>query len=381
MASFLEEDVPAVFDSVTDPALWSEFEEATSGAAKAFRELDEWLERQLATATNDFALGEGVFEQMLYATERVDVPLDRLEEIGRADLERNLEALAEACESYAPGRPIRECIARAQTRKPAGGAIVGARAQLATLESFVRGADLVSIPGEEKALVDESPPYNRWNFAYIDIPGPYERGLPSIYYIAPPDPSWPPEEQEAYLPGAADLLFTSAHEVWPGHFLQFLHSNRSPSTLGRVFVGYAFAEGWAHYTEELMWEAGVGEGDQEIHIGQLLNALLRNVRYLSAIGLHARGMSVEESERMFLEQAYQDPGNARQQAARGTFDPAYLNYTMGKLMIRQLREDWTASRGRGAAWRDFHDNFLNFGGPPIPLIRQAMLGEGAGSPL
>ena len=237
----------------------------------------------------------------------------------------------------------------------------------------------MTIPGPEQAKVAESPPYQRWNFAYIDIPGPYETNLPSIYYISPPDPKWPRAEQEAYVPGKNVLLFTSVHEVWPGHFLQYLHANRSPSKFGQVFVGYAFSEGWAHYTEEMMWDAGLGNGDPETHIGQLIEALLRNVRFISAIGLHTGGMTVADSEKVFREQAYQDAGNARQQAARGTFDPAYLNYTMGKLMIRKLREDWTASRGGKPAWKDFHDEFLKFGGPPIPLVRKAMLPDDKGS--
>src|SRR3712207_1812764 len=158
---------------------------------------------------------------------------------------------------------------------------------------------------------------------------------------------------------------------------QVLHANRSPSKFGQVFVGYAFAEGWAHYAEEMMWDAGLGSRSPGIHIGQLMNALLRNVRYLSAIGLHTGGMTVAESERMFREQAFQDPGNARQQASRGTYDPAYLNYTMGKLMIRKLRDDWTATRGGRAAWREFHDAFLSYGGPPVPLVRRSMVGGGS----
>src|SRR5436309_441140 len=177
----------------------------------------------------------------------------------------------------------------------------------------------------------------------------------------------------------ADLVFVSAHEVWPGHFLQFLHSNRAASSLGQLFVGYGFAEGWAHYSEELMWEAGFGGGDPFLHIGQLQNALLRNVRYLVALGLHTGDLTVEEAERMFREQAFQDPANARQQAARGTFDPGFLNYALGKLMIRKLREDWTAPRGGRAAWREFHDRLLSYGGPPIPLVRRAMMGGGAGA--
>jgi uncharacterized protein (DUF885 family) len=149
-------------------------------------------------------------------------------------------------------------------------------------------------------------------------------------------------------------------------------------------VGYAYAEGWAHYCEEMMIEKGLAKGDPERHIGQLIDALLRDVRLLSSIGLHTHGMTVAQSEKMFREQAFQDPGNARQQAARGTYDPAYLNYTLGKLMIRKLRTDWiTKHSGAGAAagaddqalWHDFHDQFLSYGGPPIPLLRKEMLGE------
>src|SRR5215213_5755913 len=226
--------------------------------------------------------------------------------------------------------------------KPTGGAVDGARAQLAQLRQYIVDHNVVTIPGTEEAKVMEAPAYRRQNFAYINIPGPYEKGLPSVFYIAPPDPSWPQAEQDAYLPGKADLLFTSIHEVWPGHFLQFLHSNRSSWRFGQLFVGYAFAEGWAHYSEELMVEQGIAADEPELHIGQLLNALLRNVRYMCAIGLHTQGMTVAQCEQMFKDKAYQDAGNARQQAARGTYDPGYLNYTMGKLMIRRLREHWLA---------------------------------------
>ena len=296
----------------------------------------------------------------------------------RADLERNQALLVEACESFAPGESIPSCFARMAGRKPAGGSVETARLQMAETRAFLLENDIVSIPGDEEALVAEAPPYARSNFAYINIPGPYEKNQPSVYYIAPPNPEWPAEVQQAYVPGEADLLFTSVHEVWPGHFLNFLHAKRSDFVFGRVFVTYAFGEGWAHYTEEMMLEAGLRDASPETRIGYLSNALLRNVRFLSAIGLHTRGMSVEESERMFVEEAYQSEGTALQQAARGTYDPAYLNYTMGKLMIRELREDWTRERGGRDAWRAFHDRFLSFGGPPIPLVRARMLQDGSG---
>jgi hypothetical protein len=379
LVSFYEKDVPAVFASVKDEKLQKDFNEANNSAIKAMREMDGWFKTLEETATDKFALGAAKFSEMLRETEGVEVRLDELGNIGRRDLERNLTALREACEKFAPGQSITACVARAQANKPAGGPVETARKQLADLRAFISEKKIVTIPGTEQALVDEAPAYRRWNFAYINIPGPYEKGLPSIYYIAPPDPSWSKKEKDAYVPGVGSLLFTSVHEVWPGHFLQFLHANHSSSKLGQLFVGYAFAEGWAHYTEEMMWDAGLGNNEPEMHIGQLLEALLRNVRFVSAIEMHTGKMTVEESEKMFLEQGYQDAGNARQQAARGTFDPAYLNYTMGKLMIRKLREDWTASRGGKQAWQEFHDEFLKYGGPPIPLVRKAMLEDDKGS--
>ncbi len=381
LASFLAADIPAIFAAVDDQALLADFQAANAIAQQAFADADEWFQGLEAGATDDFALGAELFSEMLWTNERIDLSLEELEAIGRADLERNLAALDTACSEYAPGESITECIARVQAAKPAEGPVQAAREQLTGLKVALMELDLVSIPGTEEALVNESPPHRRWNAAYIDIPGPYEENLPSIYYIAPPDPSWTEAEQQAYVPGLAELMFISVHEVWPGHFLQFLHSNRAASKFGQIFGSYAFTEGWAHYSEELMWEAGLAGGDPAIHIGQLLNALLRNVRYLSAIGLHTQGMTVAQSERMFKELAYQDPGNASQQANRGTFDPGYLNYTMGKLMIRQLRSDWTADRGGRAAWKQFHDQFLSYGAPPVPLVRTAMLGPEAGPAL
>jgi hypothetical protein len=193
---------------------------------------------------------------MVRMTENVTTSVDKLEEIGRADLERNLAALADACKQYAADATIDKCIDKMNADKPTGGAVEGAREQTRAAAQYIVDHDVVTIPGQEQAMVMEAPAYRRQNFAYINIPGPYEKNLPSVYYIAPPDPTWPKAEQEAYTPGKADLMFTSVHEVWPGHFLQFLHSNRASWRFGQLFVGYAFAEGWAHYGEELMVEKG-----------------------------------------------------------------------------------------------------------------------------
>jgi len=381
LVGFLRNDAPKAFAEVADSGVRASLDSALEGAAEAMQQLDSWFASQQKTAVDSFAMGPDLFARMLRATDRVDVPLDRLEAIGRADLERNLAALKEACAAFAPGQALRACAGKANALKPSGPTVDAARLQLDSLAAFVRTKDLVTVPGTEKAEVRESPPYQRWNFAYIDPPGPYDKGLPSVYYVAPPDPSWSKQERHDYLPGRANLEFTSVHEVWPGHFVQFLHSNRSADKFGAVFVTYAFAEGWAHYTEEMMWEAGLGNGSPEVHIGQLQNALLRDARYLSAIGMHTRGMTQAESERLFRDDALQDAATARQQATRGAFDPEYLNYTLGKLMIRQLRADWTTSHGGRAGWKAFHDQFLSYGGPPVPLVREAMLGPSAGAAL
>lgn len=385
-ADFYQKDVPMVFAGVQDADLQKQLGEADAAAAKAMTELKDWLSIERKRANDDYALGKELFAQMVRDTERVDIPLEQIEAAGRADLERNLAALKTECEKYLPKKPLAACIAKMAANKPQGGPVERARAQLATLKEFIERNNVATVPSREEAMVAESPPYNRSNSAYISVPGPYDRGVASVFYIAPPDPKWSKAEQAAYIPGQADLLFTSVHEVWPGHFLQYLHSNSDPEKVEGIWVGYGFAEGWAHYSEEMMYEMGLGQkngqDDPETHIGQLSNALLRNVRLLCAIGLHTQGMSLAESEKMFREKAFQDPGNARQQAARGTYDPAYLNYTLGKLMIRKLRSDWVAQHGGAGTdekklWHDFHDQFLSYGGPPIPIVRQMLLGEAA----
>ncbi len=373
-ADYYTGDAKAAFAEVNDPALQAQFDAATLKASAAMKDLSAYVGSKPATK-GGFAIGAANFSKMILTNEGVDTPLTELETIGEADLARNQSALRAACGQFAPGANIPDCIAKMGTDKPEGGPVAEARRQLPDLRQFLVENDIVTIPGTEQAKVEESPPYNRQNSAYIDIPGPYEKGLPSVYYISPPDPTWDAATRDAYVPGVKDLLFTSVHEVWPGHFLNFLHANRSDSIFGQLFVGYAFAEGWAHYSEEMMYDAGLNDFDPETHIGQLSNALLRDCRYLSAIRLHTGRMTVEQSYDLFRNECYQDEGNARQQAARGTYDPQYLNYTMGKLMIRKLREDWT--KGDRAKWKAFHDEFLSYGGPPIPMVRAAMLNEPA----
>ncbi|WP_373067405.1 DUF885 family protein [Gemmatimonas sp.] len=210
---------------------------------------------------------------------RADTPLDQLERVGRAHLDRNVAAMRTECTKFALGKTLQQCMSQMNAHEPAESTPDAARRQLTGLRWFLVDKNIVSIPSSEEVKIGESPPDMRWNFAYISIPGPYEKNM--------------------------------------------------PSTFGHVFVGYAFAEGWAHYTEAMMWDAGLGDGDPKTHIGQLSNALLRNVRFLAAIGLHTEGMTIAQVERLFFEDGYQDMATAKQQAARVTFDPEYLDYTVG----------------------------------------------------
>jgi hypothetical protein len=370
LAVFLREAVPDVFAEVADTT----FYESNAAAAEAMQELAEWFDEQRGQATDGFALGEDQFRTMLLMTEGMDTPLAEIEEVGRREMDRNAEALHEACGVFAPSLSVSACMARANANKPPDGPLAAARRQLEELHAFIAENDLVTIPEGQVPPVVESPPYMRRSPAQIDVPGPFEAGSDATYYVSLPDPTWSEADQLAFVRSEALLLVISAHEVWPGHVLQFLHLRRAGDPLAQLFPSYAFVEGWGTYVEEMIWEAGIRDGDPEVRIAYLVGALVRNARLLCAIGLHTGSMTLDECERLFREQAFLDAISARQEATRGTFDPAYLNYTLGSLLIRRLRDDWTSMRGGRAAWKAFHEEFLGHGGPPIPLVRGRMLG-------
>ena len=381
LASHLQDDAPGLFADVEDSDLQAAFADAVGPAVTALRDTEAWLELELEDATDEFALGEERYRELLWRAYRTDLDWQTLKDVAQTDLVRNLELLRTTCESFDPEINVADCAAGVRDDKPEAGAVARANEQLPELKEFLTGADIVGIPGEETAYVAEAPAYRRTNSAYIEIPGPFEQGLPAIYYIAGPDPEWSEETRRQYVPGEADLLNTSVHEVWPGHFLHSLYIMRSNNQVGKLLRNGMLNEGWAHYAEELMQEAGLGDDRPLVRVGQILDALMRDVRFLSSIGLHIEGMSVETSQRMFAELAYLDPGNAEQQALRGTYDPNYFIYTLGKLIIRKIREDWTAQRGGRSAWKEFHEELLSLGSAPLPVLREAMMGSGDPGPL
>ncbi len=376
--SFVDQVVRAEMSRLPAVELRGEIDQCLDGVVTALEEVRADLESRMPKATDDFALGEELFLEMLSETQGIEVDLETLERIGRADLERNLAAIEAAARAIDPDRPLREVVAEAARDKP-DDVLAAATEQVERMRSFVVEHRIAEIPGGDVVEVRPSPPHKRANIAMLSSAGPFEqRDLPSFYYISPPDPSWPEEKQQSYLPSRADLLFLSIHEVWPGHFLQGRFIATQGSKIMKSFGSYATSEGWAHYAEEMMWDAGVGDGDPRVHIGELKNALLRNVRFMVALGLHTGGMTVDEAAAMFREVAFADPGNARQQALRGTGDPMYLSYTLGKLAILKLRDDWRGEQGDAYSLEAFHNELLRHGNAPLGVIRRSMLGEDAG---
>lgn len=343
----------------------------------AFAEHAAWLEQQLPNATNDFALGEQQFLAMLSAINGIDTTLPALQKLVDDDLARNTAAITEAAHAIDATKPVPDVVfAQAADHAPdADKELAIATEQAAMLRKFLVDHDIVTIPTNDVAEVRASPPFQRWNAAFLSEPGAFEKKqLPSFYYISPPDPTWSPADQAAYLIPTNDLLFTTIHEVYPGHFVDGLHRRTSPSKVLRMFGTYATTEGWAHYAEEMMFDAGAGGKTPQTHIGQLKEALLRDVRFEVALGEHAHGMSVDAATELFKSKGFVDAGNAKQQAVRGTFDPMFLSYTLGKLIIRKLYADWHQANP-GKSLKEFHDAFLAHGGAPLSTIRRDLLGN------
>lgn len=356
-----------------DPELNARYEKSIAAGLAAVDRVIEWVNKVgMPAATDDFALGEAKFLKMLEVNEGLKTTLPELEQMARADYQRNYDAFVETAKKIDPKISTRAVVEKvASERLTKDMVIPTAQKQLVDLLAFIEANDIITIGSDQRATVEVTPPFMRWNSAFLDMAGPFEKAKGSFYYISPPDPSWPPEVQEAYLPYEGDLLSTSTHEVYPGHFVQGLHQRRSPTLAFKMLESYAFVEGWAHYAEEMMFEAGYGKGDARLELGQLSNALLRNCRFLAAIALHTQGMTVKEAETLFHEKCLIDPGNSVQQAYRGTFDPGYLSYTLGKIQILELRKAFFAKRGT-KSFREFHDWLLSFGSAPLSLIRERL---------
>lgn len=382
--TYHEGELPAAVQAAGAGEARTAFERANDAALGALRGFIRYLTDDLQPrATAEFAIGEDRFRTMLRLGEMVDVDLDRLLEIGRRDLAENTQRLRTACEIAAPGMAVRDAIKRqAADHPPADRLIEEAARVLDELRAFVETSSIVTIPSEVRCRVEPTPPFLRWAFAMMDTAGPFEPSSDSFYYVTPPEPGWTAAQTEEWLTkfDYATLRDVGTHEVYPGHYVHFLHVREIKRPLRQVLTSYAFVEGWAHDAEELMLELGFRADDAALRIAQASEALLRDVRFVVAIKMHTRGMRVEDAARLFVEQAYLEPLPAEKEAVRGTFDPGYLNYTLGKLMLRRLREDVRTRDGARFDLRTFNDTLLGLGAPPLPLARRTFLG-GVTNPL
>ncbi|MEM9488082.1 MAG: DUF885 domain-containing protein [Myxococcota bacterium] len=359
------------------PQLSTQLNAGLDKCVAALQRFSAFLQASMASANDDYALGETRFLRMLRDKEGIHISLDQLSALSEADLARNLKQVESAAARIDRKREARAVFLAVKDEKPAASRVLAEATRMANEQrQFLIDKDIVSIPSGDPFEVRESPPFLRWNSAFLNSAGAFEKkALPSIYYISPPDPSWPEAQQRGYIPSFGDLWSTTAHEVWPGHFLHRLHIKSNRSKILKSFCTYSMSEGWAHYIEELMWTEGAGKGNPKLHLGQLGDALLRNVRFKSALALHIQGATADQSQAWFEELAFLDERNAIQQANRGTFDPGYLNYTLGKLIIMKLRDDWRAKMGDQYSLRAFHDTFLSYGCAPLPVIRREMVGD------
>ena len=387
MARFYRVDLAEAVRDFNDLGTLNEFNRARETAAAAIDHFVEGLKARLERASDHFAIGPQLYAGMLATGEGMELPLSQLEKLGQENLDHNLEQLAEVASGLAPGREVRDIVAEISRRHPtAEGLILETRDMLEAIREAVTDLNLVTIPSEDRCQVIETPTYMRYAFAAMDSPGSLEtRATESFYYVTPVEEDWSPQEQEEWLSNFNydTLRIVSVHEVYPGHFVHHLHNRygRDLPLVNRVATSYAFTEGWAHYTEQMILETEFGRGQPSLAITQLLEALVRNCRYQCSLGMHTRGMSVEEATHFFMDHAYMAELPARREALRGTFDPGYLNYTLGKLMILKLRDDYRREQGSAYSLREFHDRLLSCGAPALPLLREAMLAEPGTSPL
>ena len=305
--------------------LKTRFQRSHAAALKEVQRILTWIGQSLPRASEDYRLGEKGLLRMLQVNEGLTTDLPLLRAMAAQDFERNRTLFEETARQLAPDRtPEQVALMIANEHVPAADVLRVAGTQLTELRTFIQTREVISIPGEEECTVAVTPPFMRYNSAFLDAAGPFEHARVSFYFITPPDPSWPAAKQEGYLPNTGTLMATSIHEVYPGHFVQGLHMRNARSRAQKMFASYAFSEGWAHYTEQMMLDAGFAEGNARMRLGQLADALLRNCRFLATLGLHVDGMSVEAAQKLFQEKCFVDEGNAQQQAFRGTYDPCLL---------------------------------------------------------
>jgi uncharacterized protein (DUF885 family) len=384
--SFFRNDVTAAFKGVTDAALQREFKQVNDSVIAALQAYKTFLKNELLPKSNgSYAWGADTYAKALAANEMVDLSLDDLLRVAEEDRSKNEAAFQATAKQLDADRSADVALAAIQQDHPAANKLLETtQATLDELRRFIEDHHIVTIPPGDPARVKETPPFMRsTTSASMDTPGPFEQAkLSGFYNMTLPDPRWRKAEQDDFMRQwyYAAIMNVSVHEVYPGHYLQFLYAKQFPSDVRKVYGAATNAEGWAHYDEQMMFDEGFHATDPKYHLAQLQDALLRDVRFIVGIKMHTQGMTVDEATKLFETQAHQPRPVAVSEAKRGTSDALYGYYTMGKLMILKLRDDYKAKHGADYSLQKFHDEFIKLGPLPLPLIRRQMLGA-IGNPL
>ncbi len=376
--------------------LMASFDAANRRAIEEVRAFAAYLkEQKLPKASAPYALGRDKYKKLLEYGEMVTLSPEQILEIGLRELQRKQQVFAEAAREIDPARPPVEVFRAIQKDHPTEQALIPDTARdLDMIRQFVIDRHIITIPSPVRATVAETPQFMRaTSFASMDTPGPFEtKATEAYYYVTPVEADWPPQQKEEWLTAfnyyTTDIVLI--HEAYPGHYVQFLCLNASPATkLEKIFSSYAFVEGWAHYAEQMLVDEGFGadpsptptqEGKvkaAKYRLAQTDEALLRICRLCVSIKLHCQGMSVEAATKFFQDNCYYEQKPARQEAIRGAYDPEFLYYTLGKLEILKLREDYRRQEGEKFTLQAFHDEMLRHGAPPIRLLREVMLKDRA----
>jgi len=380
--AFFRSAVVEAFADVQDPALREEFKRTNDAVIAALEEYKTWLAQDLLPRSNgSFAYGADLYRRTLRAEDMVDTPLEDLLKLAEADLRRNQQAFAATARRIDPAKPPLEVLRTLQHDHPPPDRLLATtQAELDALGRFMTDHHIVTIPKDAPpAQVKETPPFMRaTTSASMDTPGPFEKAnLRGFYNMTLPEPAWSEAETEDFMRQWFYPLITnvSVHEVWPGHYLQFLYAKSYPTAVRKVFGTNTNSEGWAHYCEQMVNDEGFHADDPRYRLAQLEDALLRDARFIVGIRMHTRGMTIPEAEEFFEKEGYQPRPLAVSETKRGTSDALYGYYTMGKLAILKLRDDYRRKQGSAWSLQDFHDRFIALGPLPLPLVREALLGE------
>jgi uncharacterized protein (DUF885 family) len=361
-----------------DEGALAAFEDANADAIAAARSFAAWLEKDLLPRSNAvFAIGEENFTRKLLYDEMVDMPLAELLAIGEAQLDKDYRAFVETAKLIDPAKSAAEVMRSLSDEHPtAEDLIPSVQRTVEQARQFLIDRDIVTVPSEVRAIVRETPPYARaGSFASMDTPGPYEtKATEAYYYVTPVEDEWDAKRREEHLrlynPYVVAMI--NVHEAYPGHYLQFLYAPQFRTKTRKLLWVGTNVEGWAHYTEQMMVDEGFGGGDPKYRLAQLQEALLRDCRFVAGIKMHTEGWTVERAAKeLFEARGFQEPANAYEEARRGVYDPTYLYYTLGKIEVQKLRDDYMQKKG--ASLKEFHDAFVAEGGLPIPLVRKILL--------